>query len=226
MVCRPSTAALSTQEATRRTARRHEKAEMCYNPYAIMMKAWTAFLLVCAAASVVAWLVALYHENRVCPFTAVERFMRGLPWGGRLAVIPLFVALIVYGGTKTGNVGANQVSGRVESVEGVDNVANVEVLPVANPNTQLENDTGNWQQSHTGNINDSHLSSPITHPSSPLQRFTYVYMTSDRVRHRGEIMAETKEDAYSRLRAQKIRPIRVLAEGEAEPPPKIFPKKG
>ena len=50
-------------------------------------------------------------------------------------------------------------------------------------------------------------------------------MTSDRVRHQGEIMAETKEDAYSRLRAQKIRPIRVLAEGEAEPPPKIFAKK-
>ena len=131
MVCRPSTAALSTQEATRRTARRHEKAEMCYNPYAIMMKVWTAFLLVCAAASVVAWLVALYHENRVCPFTAVERFMRGLPWGGRLAVIPLFVALIVYGGTKnSGGVGSggvgelgvegtNQVSGRVESVDDV-----------------------------------------------------------------------------------------------------------
>ena len=51
-------------------------------------------------------------------------------------------------------------------------------------------------------------------------------MTSDRVRHRGEIMAETKEDAYSRLRTQKIRPIRGLAEGEAEPPPKIFAKKG
>ena len=99
-----------------------------------MMKVWTAFLLVCAAAFVVAWLVALYHENRVCPFTAVARFMRGLPWGGRLAVIPLFVALIVYGGTKTGNVGANQVSGRVESVEGVDNVANEDVLPVANAN--------------------------------------------------------------------------------------------
>ena len=54
---------------------------------------------------------------------------------------------------------------------------------------------------------------------------TYVYMTSDRVQHRDEIMAETKEDAYSRLRAQKIHPIRVLAEGEAEPPMKIFAKK-
>ena len=61
--------------------------------------------------------------------------------------------------------------------------------------------------------------------NSELKKFTYVYMTSDRVRHRGEIMAETKEDAYSRLRAQKIRPIRVLAEGEAEPPPKIFAKR-
>ena len=91
---------LITQEATRRTARRHEKAEMCYNPYAIIMKVWTAFLLVCAAASVVAWLVALYHENRVCPFTAVARFMRGLPWGGRLVVLPLFLALIVYGSVK------------------------------------------------------------------------------------------------------------------------------
>ena len=104
------------------------------------MKVWTAFLLIGAAASVVAWAVALCHENRVCPFAAAARFVRGLPWGGRLALLPLFVALIVYGGTKTGNVGANQVSGRVESVEGVDNVANVEVLPVTN--TQLGN--GEW----------------------------------------------------------------------------------
>ena len=108
---------------------------------------------------------------------------------------------------------------------GVGKVANAEVLPVANANIQLENGAGNWQQSHTGNINNSHLSSPITHLPSPLQRFRYVYMTSDRVRHRGEIIAETKEDAYSRLRAKKIRPIRVLAEGEAEPPPKIFAKR-
>jgi hypothetical protein len=63
-----------------------------------------------------------------------------------------FVALIVYGGTKTENVGANQVSGRVESVEGVDNVANVEVLPVTN--AQLGNGewgTGNGEWG-TGNV--------------------------------------------------------------------------
>ena len=102
-----------------------------------MMKVWTALLVCGAMVSVVAWAVALLRENGVCPFAAVTRFVKGLPWGGRLALLPLFVALIVYGGTKTGNVGANQVSGRVESVEGVDNVANVEVLPVTN--TQLGN---------------------------------------------------------------------------------------
>ncbi|MBR6588413.1 MAG: hypothetical protein IKK82_13455, partial [Kiritimatiellae bacterium] len=65
-----------------------------------MMKVWTAFLLFCAAASVVVWVVALCRENRVCPFGAAVRFVRGLPWGGRLALLPLFVVLIVYGGTK------------------------------------------------------------------------------------------------------------------------------
>jgi hypothetical protein len=62
-------------------------------------------------------------------------------------------------------------------------------------------------------------------PTGELQRFRYVYMTSDRVRHRAEIMAESKEDAYARLRTMKIRPIRVLAEGEEEPKPKDFARK-
>jgi hypothetical protein len=71
-----------------------------------MMKVWTAFLLIGAAVSVVAWEVALCHENRVYPFGAAARFVRSLPWGGRLVLLPLFVALIVYGGTKnSGGVG-------------------------------------------------------------------------------------------------------------------------
>ena len=158
-----------------------------------MMKVWTAFLVIGAAASVVAWAVALCHENRVCPFAAAARFVRGLPWGGRLALLPLFVALIVYGGTKnSGGVGSggvgelgvegtNQVSGRVESVEGVDNVANVEVLPipttfakatavrmlpVANcsimPPPQLKIGLGKWQHFHIGNI------FPNTYPAERL----------------------------------------------------------
>ena len=50
-------------------------------------------------------------------------------------------------------------------------------------------------------------------------------MAADRVRRREEILAASKEDAYAKLRAKKIRPIRVLAEGEPEPPPKMFMKK-
>ena len=59
-------------------------------------------------------------------------------------------------------------------------------------------------------------------PNSQLQTFTYIYMAADRVRHKDEIQASSKEDAYIRLRKKKIRPIRVLAEGEEEPPPKNF----
>jgi hypothetical protein len=64
--------------------------------------------------------------------------------------------------------------------------------------------------------------SQLTAPNSQLKTFTYIYMTPERVRSRAEIQAESKEDAYIRLRKKKIRPIRVLAEGEAEPPPKNF----
>ena len=59
-------------------------------------------------------------------------------------------------------------------------------------------------------------------PNSQLQTFTYIYMAADRVRRKDEIQASSKEDAYIRLRKKKIRPIRVLAEGEEEPPPKNF----
>ena len=102
-----------------------------------MMKLWTAFLVCGAMVSVVAWIVALLRENGACPFAAVTRFVRGLPLGGRLAVLPLFAALIVYGSVKNNGGG---------------NVANVEVSPMTNINSQLEIGTGNWQQSHTGNI--------------------------------------------------------------------------
>ena len=63
-------------------------------------KVWTAFLLFGAAASVVAWIAALCHEKGIRPFAGAARFVRGLPWGGRLALLPLFLALVVYGSTK------------------------------------------------------------------------------------------------------------------------------
>ena len=74
------------------------------------MKVWTAVLVCGAMVSVVAWAVALLRENGVCPFAAVTRFVKGLPRGGRLALLPLFVALIVYGSVKnSGEVGREGV---------------------------------------------------------------------------------------------------------------------
>ena len=35
---------------------------------------------------------------------------------------------------------------------GLDNVANVQVLPIPNANSQLETGTGNWRHSHNDNI--------------------------------------------------------------------------
>ena len=64
------------------------------------MKVWTALLVCAAMGSVVAWIVAMLRENGVCPFAAAARFVRGLPLGGRLALLPLFVALVAYGSTK------------------------------------------------------------------------------------------------------------------------------
>ena len=94
-----------------------------------MMKVWTAFLLCGAAASVVAWAVALLRENGVCLFAAVTRFVRGLPWGGRLVLLPLFIALVVYGSVKnhsnergemSNEIGGELVSNRVERVDRVE----------------------------------------------------------------------------------------------------------
>lgn len=56
--------------------------------------------------------------------------------------------------------------------------------------------------------------------------FTYTYMTSDGVRHAGEIRADSKDEAYAKLRSVGIKPIRVLAEDESSPALKRFFEKG
>ena len=86
------------------------------------MDFWTAFLLCGAMVSVVAWIVALLRENGVCPLDAAARFVRGLPWGGRLAVLPLFAALVVYGSVKnhSNEIGSESGFSRVDRVERVD----------------------------------------------------------------------------------------------------------
>lgn len=147
-------------------------------------------LLVCAAmGSVAAWIAALCHEKGIRPFAGAVRFVRRLPWGGRLALLPLFLALVAYGGSKyvgegqgegqgvVVGVGGESGFGRVERVDRVDggesdylaqspqssqsgdsdNVANVEMFPITNTNSQLETGTGNWQHSHTGNIQQGNI---------------------------------------------------------------------
>ena len=65
-----------------------------------------------------AWVVALLRENGVRPFEAVTRFVRGLPWGGRLVLLPLFIALVVYGSVK--NSGGVESGGAGEDASRLD----------------------------------------------------------------------------------------------------------
>ena len=145
----------------------------------LLGKVWTAFLLFGAAASVVAWIAALCHEKGIRPFAGAVRFVRGLPWGGRLALLPLFLALVAYGGSKyvgevqgEGEGVGESISNHVERVDGcesdylaqssqspqsgdLDSVANVEMLPIANINSQFE--TGNISTLATLTTSNSQL---------------------------------------------------------------------
>ena len=93
-----------------------------------MMKVVTAVLVCGAMVSVVAWVIALLRENGVCPFGATVRFVRGLPLGGRLAVLPLFAALVVYGSVKnhSNEIGSESGFNRVERVDGDESGFNAE----------------------------------------------------------------------------------------------------
>ena len=152
----------------------------------LLGKVWTAFLLFGAAASVAAWIAALCHEKGIRPFAGAVRFVRGLPWGGRLTLLPLFLALVAYGSTKyvgesqgegqgqgiVVGVGGESISNHVECVDGcesgflaqspqssqsgdLDSVANVEMLPIANINSQFE--TGNISTLATLTTSNSQL---------------------------------------------------------------------
>ena len=56
------------------------------------MQAVTAFLILGAIASLVAWVILLLLEHGIRPVHSMVHFVRRLPWGGRLAVLPLFIA--------------------------------------------------------------------------------------------------------------------------------------
>jgi hypothetical protein len=146
------------------------------------MQAVTAILILGAIASLVAWVILLLLEHGIRPVHSMVHFVRRLPWSGRLAVLPLFIALVVYGSVKnhsnergemSNEIGSESVSNRVDRVEGdesgfnaetqssgdaqsgdLDNVANVGMLPIANTNSQLEiGNTGNSQlQTHNSQL--------------------------------------------------------------------------
>ena len=64
------------------------------------MQAVTAILILGAIASLVAWVILLLLEHGIRPVHSMVHFVRRLPWSGRLAVLPLFIALVVYGSVK------------------------------------------------------------------------------------------------------------------------------
>ena len=91
-----------------------------------MLSKWMTEILVLLAVGLGVACVCLWlHEHDICPLKAIKKVMRKMSFIG-LCVLALWaVPLIQYGSTKGG--GTNSVQ----------NVANVEVLPMTNPNTQL-----------------------------------------------------------------------------------------
>ena len=99
------------------------------------MQAVTAILILGAIASLVAWVILLLLEHGIRPVHSMVHFVRRLPWGGRLAVLPLFIALVVYGSVKnhsnergemSNEIGSESVSNRVDRVEGDESGFNAE----------------------------------------------------------------------------------------------------
>ena len=99
------------------------------------MQAVTAILILGAIASLVAWVILLLLEHGIRPVHSMVHFVRRLPWSGRLVVLPLFAALVVYGSVKnhsnergemSNEIGSESVSNRVDRVEGDESGFNAE----------------------------------------------------------------------------------------------------
>jgi hypothetical protein len=88
-----------------------------------MMKVWTALLVCGAAVSVVAWIVALCHENRLGAIGGLMRQMRRMPKVGRVVLGILFVGMWLYGSVKqSGGVGSEGVgeNHEIHEIEGME----------------------------------------------------------------------------------------------------------
>ena len=94
-----------------------------------MMKVVTALLVCGAMVSVVAWAVALCHENHLGAIDGLMRQMRRMPKSGRVVIGILFVGMWLYGSVKnhsnergemSNEIGGELVSNRVERVDRVE----------------------------------------------------------------------------------------------------------
>ena len=93
-----------------------------------MLSKWLTEILVLLAVGLgVACVCIWLHEHGICPLKAIKKVMRKMSFIGICVLALWAVPLIQYGSTKGG--GTNNVQ----------NVANVEMLPMANSNIQLGN---------------------------------------------------------------------------------------
>ena len=94
----------------------------------MLARLWIAFLTFLFGVLTIAWLVALMHEKDIRPFKSLWKHVRKMSFVGLCALALWGVPFIQYGSTKNG--GTN----------GVQNVANMGLLPMPNANVQLATD--------------------------------------------------------------------------------------
>ena len=93
-----------------------------------MLSKWLTEILVLLALGLGVACVCLWlHEHDICPLKTIKKVMRKMSFIGICVLALWAVPLIQYGSTKGG--GTNNVQ----------NVTNVEMLPMTNSNTQLGN---------------------------------------------------------------------------------------
>ena len=94
----------------------------------MLMKIWTGALLFLAWTSFCAWLVLVCREKDVHPLRDFATFFKKQTKAGRVIFGTFFVAMWMVASTKPGGDGGTN---------NVQNVANVEVLPITSTNVQL-----------------------------------------------------------------------------------------
>ena len=114
----------------------------------MLTKIWTTAIVLSAAASLVAWVCVAAHARGIRPLRAIARFAQKLSLAGVVVFALMAAPLYRAGSTKVGG-GTNNVPQMVPgpgvgnlqpmSPPGGGNVANVEMLPMTNINSQLGN---------------------------------------------------------------------------------------